>query len=303
MNLEKYALLLQKWVTKRVDSYEKEVKKLYEELIKEVLALVGTIYNKYEKDGKLTYADMMKYGRLDSFIKALIIHINTLSKGTQKGLYDLLEEEYKYSYDWMSWAIQKETQAKLKNMKLKAEQIEKSLQNPISGLTLSETLEKKRKDVIVNVKREVTRGLVQGSTYKDMAKSLQTTFENDYTKTIRVVRTETHRVREQATLESAQKAHDGGIIMMKKWLNMKDERVRRTPKANHVTMNGQKISVNGMFDLGNGQMGTAPGMTGYAHHDINCRCLLVYEVVAIEAQTDEKLAKRTFEEYQKAMVG
>lgn len=301
MDLEKYAKLLAKWSDKVTKKFELELMKMYKELIKSALALLGEIYSKYETDGKLTYTEMMKYKRLDSFYSELNILINTTTKKQRASLLDLLEEHYEYSWDWMAWSIENELDIRLKNMKTKIDQVEKSIQNPISGLTLNETLEKNRREIITKVKREVTQSLVQGSTYKQTADRLTKTFEGDYAKSVRVARTETHRVREQATLESAQKANSYGIIMVKKWMNMKDERVRRTPKANHVTLGGQTVPVDEMFDLGHGEKGQAPGVTGYAHHDINCRCLTGYSIERIEKQSQKDVAKRTFEEYRKVV--
>ncbi|MGR6899557.1 phage minor head protein [Rummeliibacillus sp. BSL5] len=301
IDLDKYAKLLAKWSDKVTKKYEKELNSMYSELIKAALALLGSIFNSYEKDGKLTYAEMMKYKRLDSFHTQMNVLINTMSKKQRDSLLDLLDEHYVYSWDWMAWAIENEADIRLKNMKTKVEQVEKAMQNPISGLTLDETLEKNRREIIIKVKREVTQSLVQGSTYKQTASRLTKAFEGDYVKSVRVARTETHRVREQASLGSAQEANSQGIVMMKRWMNMKDERVRRTPKANHVSLGGQSVPVDEPFDLGGEEKGQAPGMTGYAHHDINCRCLTGYNIERIEKQSQKDVAKRTFEEYRKAI--
>ncbi|UQW98173.1 phage head morphogenesis protein [Rummeliibacillus sp. G93] len=301
IDLDKYAKLLAEWSDKVTKKYENELNSMYSELIKAALALLGNIFNSYEKDGKLTYTEMMKYKRLDSFHTQMNVLINTMSKKQRDSLLDLLDEHYEYSWDWMAWAIENEADIRLKNMRTKLDQVEKSMQNPISGLTLDETLEKNRRDIIIKVKREVTQSLVQGSTYKQTASRLTKTFEGDYVKSVRVARTETHRVREQASLESAQEANSQGIIMVKRWMNMKDERVRRTPKANHVSLGGQSVPVNELFDLGGGEKGQAPGMTGYPHHDINCRCLTGYSIERIEKQNQKDVAKRTYEEYRRAI--
>ncbi|WP_150283783.1 phage minor head protein [Rummeliibacillus sp. TYF-LIM-RU47] len=301
IDLDKYAKLLAEWSDKVTKKYEKELNSMYSELIKAALALLSSTFNSYEKDGKLTYTEMMKYKRLDSFHRQMNVLINTMSKKQRDSLLDLLEEHYEYSWDWMAWAIENEADIRLKNMKTKLDQVEKAMQNPISGLTLDETLEKNRRDIIIKVKREVTQSLVQGSTYKQTASRLTKAFEGDYVKSVRVARTETHRVREQASLESAQEANSQGIIMVKRWMNMKDERVRRTPKANHLSLGGQSVPVDKPFDLGGGETGQAPGMTGYAHHDINCRCLTGYSIERIEKQSQKDVAKRTFDEYRKAI--
>lgn len=297
IDLQKYSELLEKWTNKRTERAEKELMKLYAAIIKEVLAIVGELFRKNEREGSLSPTEMAKYQRTDKFLQTLTLHINTLSKSKHKALKGLLNDSYDYSYDWMSWAIQKETKVEYRNNLVKEAVDRMAMENPVTGLTLSDTLNQHRASIIQQVRVEVKRGIANKSSYKQMADGLTQTFENDYKKAVRVARTETHRVSEQATLETVKKANDGGIVMAKKWLSMRDERVRRKPQANHAQLHGQTVPVNDLFNLGNGLKGSAPGLTGHPQHDINCRCITTYTVVKIVAQTKESLAKRTFEEY------
>lgn len=301
MDLEKYAKKLEQWSNKELSKTERSIRRTYRELVKKVLAELGVIYQSYEKDGILTYEEMMKYDRLKKFINSLTEHVNVMSKEARVEITTLLSESYLFSYQWMGWAIEREAHKKLQYTTLKLEQIKRAINNPITGLTLSETLEKNRRDIISKIQQNVTQSLVRGSTYKEIASELNKVFDNDYKKSIRVARTETHRVREQGALDSAKYANKKGVVMMKKWRNMKDSRVRRTSKANHLKMDNVKIPVDALFNLGNGEYGEAPGNTGYAHHDINCRCILVYEIDKVVGRTNDDLAKQTFEDFKKAM--
>lgn len=302
MDLEKYSKQLEKWQNKRLSDTENSIRLFYRKLVRTVLNEVAALYEKYERDGELTYAEMMKYDRYKRFMDSLTLHVNTMSKTTRNSIDKLLSECYTYSYAWMGWAIQSSARKKLQYTALKIEQIRRAVDNPVTGLTLKQTMEKNRRDIIHRINQTVTQNLVKGVTYKDMAVSLTETFEGDYNKAIRVARTETHRVREQATLDSAQHANKRGVVMVKKWRNMKDSRVRKKSKANHVKMDNVKVPVDDHFDLGRGERTLAPGNSGYAHHDINCRCLLVYEIDRIEGQTNDDLARQTFEDFQRAMV-
>lgn len=297
IDLQKYAELLEKWTDEKSATTEKELAKIYVIIIKEVLLLIGELFRKHERDGSLSPNEMAKYQRTDKFVRTLTLHIDTLSKNKNNSLHKLLMSSYSYSYDWMSWAIQKEAKVDYRNNLVKEVVERMAMENPVTGLTLSDTLNQHRATVIQQIRIEVKRGIANKSSYKEMADGLTQTLENDYKKAVRVARTETHRVREQATLETVKKANDGGVVMAKKWLSMRDERVRRKVQSNHVKMHGQTVPVNELFDLGNGLKGTAPGLTGHAHHDINCRCITTYSIVKIEAQTKQQLAKRTFEEY------
>ncbi|UED81072.1 phage head morphogenesis protein [Lysinibacillus sp. CD3-6] len=301
MDLEKYSEKLEDWADKELKKIEGSIRFYYRQLVNVALGELGKIYADYEDDGVLTYESMIKYDRLKKFIDSLNEHVDTMSIEVQNSISTHLAESYVYSYSWMGWAIENEARRNLQYSSLKVEQIRAALDNPVKGLTLSQTLEKNRSDIIYKIQQDVTQSLVRGSSYKDMAESLKGTFEGDYEKAIRVARTETHRVREQGALDSAKRANQKGILMLKKWRNMKDSRVRKKSKANHIKMDGMQIPVDDLFDLGNGESGIAPGNTGYAHHDINCRCLLVYEIEDVQGQTNDDLAKRTFEDFKNAM--
>lgn len=292
IDLQKYAQLLDKYLNKQTTYYESLLTKLYKQLISNVLNEVGTIYQKYEKDGVLKREDIARYNRLDNFKRALVLHINTMSKNKKKLLEKHLSDSYSYSYDWMSWAIQKETAVRYQTTLTKEQQRKRALENQIAKLTLKYTLQQQRKRIIQQINQEIERGLTRGSTYKQMADKLATTLDNDRVKAIRTVRTETHRIKEEATHESAKEANANGIVMHKKWVNMHDEKVR----SSHNVLGGQKIPVSSRFEFA-GFTALTPGGFGVAHLDINCRCILVYTVERIVAQTDEQVAKRTFEQY------
>ena len=62
------------------------------------------------------------------------------------------------------------------------------------GLTLKDTLEKHRKDIIYAIKRDIGVGLSNGDRYTTMARRISKNLDGDYKKSIRIVRTEAHRV-------------------------------------------------------------------------------------------------------------
>ena len=92
--------------------------------------------------------------------------------------------------------------------------------------------------------------------------------------------------------EELQKTNTG-LRMVKIWRTMKDERVRpnrryKTKKgwrtsvgsgANHQKMEGQTVLAPDMFELTDGHKTVAPGQSGIAAQDINCRCFVQYKLV------------------------
>ena len=58
--------------------------------------------------------------------------------------------------------------------------------------------------------------------------------------------------------------------------------------ANHMKLEGQTVLADEAFDLLDGNSADAPGLSGVAGHDINCRCYVAYEML-----TDAEFFKKT----------
>lgn len=302
--MEDYQKKLKQWKNNSLGQVEKSITRHYHKLLKEMLVEIGKIYSKYEANGVLTRADMAKYDRLTKFLDSLTVHVNRMSKKAQDSVEEYLRESYEYSYYWMAYAVETTALVTVGYAALAPEIINAALNNPVRGLTLHETLEKNRRDIIYSIRNTTARGLTNGMTYKQMTVEISKVINNDAEKAVRIARTEGHRVTHQAEMDSMIRAKQKGVISTKTWKHSKDERVRRRRKgtrADHWILGGKEVEVDEMFDLKDGRQGMGPGNTGYADHDINCRCFLVYDVKAVEARTDDELAQVTFEDWKKAL--
>ena len=283
----------------RLSRQQTAIKKQYEEMLQGILQDVSGYYTKLEQGGKLTLEEMAKYKRLDSLVKQIESQSRQLTKQRQNALVAYLKESMKYSYEYMAYGIETETLARLGFSQIKSEQILASINNPIRGLTLNETLEKNRKEVVYQLRTRLTQQLVKGSSYRTMATALKDVVENDYRKAITIARTETHRVTEAGKQEAVTRATNQGIVMKKKWNTSRDSRVRKTTRSNHVALDGQTVSSDQSFNLGKGVTAMTPGQSGKAEHDINCRCFVTYSVERVEKKTHQELADMTFEQWKK----
>lgn len=139
-----------------------------------------------------------------------------------------------------------------------------------------------------------------------MAKRISESLDGDYTKSIRIVRTEAHRVRESGfndaatDINNALKNGTSGYVMAKTWHTMEDSRVRpqkqKRKKYNHVKMNGVTIPQDELFVLPSGATCMHPSKTGVAGEDINCRCYLSYDLVLANELTKVQDGTKTIEE-------
>lgn len=290
---------LDKTVKERLSRQETVIKKQYEQMLQGILQDVSGYYTKLETGGRLTLEEMAKYKRMDALVKQIESQSRQLTKQRQKALVTYLSETMQYSYSYMAYGIETETLAQLGFSQIKSEQILASINNPLHGLTLNETLEKNRKEVVYQLRTRLTQELVNGSSYRSMANALKGVIENDYRKAITIARTETHRVMESGKQEAVTRATKQGIVMAKKWNTSRDTRVRKTTKSNHVALDRQTVSSDQPFNLGSGITAMTPGQSGTPQNDINCRCFATYSVERVEKKQHKELADMTFDQWQK----
>ena len=272
---------------------EAKIRKNYQEILKELRHYLADTYSQYAEDDKLTYEILQRHSRYARFLDEVEKKINDLSPETKRLIRSTVEQVYEHTYNGMIDAMQDKgcTQAILR----------RAVENPVSKLTLNDRLEKHRKEIIYDIKQAITVGLMNGDRYSTMAGRIKQSVDGSYKKAIRISRTETHRVREAGNLDAArsvQEALSSGNVplqMMKVWKTMKDERVRpakqkgRNKQYDHRKMDGVAVKIDEEFILPSGAKTMAPGQSGVAGEDINCRCYLSYEL----RKVDEESVKQT----------
>jgi len=291
-NLEKAIQLINKIVDRLVKGSEREVIKRYAKTLAEIRGMLGLLYEKYESDGILTYDELAKFDRLQKFLNEINQEVATNYKDIAKTFADTLEKVFKEGYYLTAWGIETVAQAKLAFSTVPSDVILEAINNPVSGLTLKHRLEKNRAEIVYRIQQEVTQGLVKGETYREMAGRLKTALEGDAAKSVRIVRTEAHRVQESAKHGAAEHAERNGVIMMKQWNSSEDSRVR----SSHKHLNNKKIPIDQNF-VGYFGRGPSPGNLHSAAEDIHCRCFLTYTVEGVEKPRHTELADMSFEQW------
>ena len=260
-------------IEKMSKNTQKEIIKEFSRALKEMRGSLAMYYEKYSKDGVLTYSEMAKYNRLKALNDELSKKLASIYKSNGKNIKGLLENVYNEAYLGAGYAIETEAMVNLKFAMINMDTITASIENPISGLTLSERLEKHRGDIIINIKSEVTQGLIRGEGYGKIAKRIKNKLDGDASKAIRVAQTETHRVLGDARETGFQKAQDMGIELKKVWDATLDAKTR----SSHQSLDGQVADKDGYFHA-EGYTSKSPSNFSVAHLDINCRCSVRAEI-------------------------
>ena len=271
MTLEGYLRLLNEESNKRLGFYERTLKRAYTSLLRDMNNTIANTYAKLDDSDLIN--SLQKYHRKDNVEKTLTSLINEFSKVKYKGMYDQLREQLLFAYQYYYTGLTEVSGRKYKLLPLKKEWLTATIENEIAGLTLKETLQRDRQNIIYSLKSNLIQGVNRGESFSTMAKRMQKVVNNDYQKAVRIARTETHRVKNVGTQKSAEQGQKAGIKQMKEWVCMNDSRARK----NHRRLDGKKIPIDEYFRVGSGKA-LVPGETGRAEEDINCRCICIYSI-------------------------
>lgn len=124
------------------------------------------------------------------------------------------------------------------------------------------------------VRRELSRGIAQGSSWVDVARNLSTHMVNSPFRTamnnsMRIARTEGHRVQMQGSMDALHVAKDKGADVLKQW----DAALDANTRTSHQHVDGEIREVDEKFS--NGLMFPSDPK-GSAAEVINCRCALLH---------------------------
>jgi len=269
-----------KYADKLVIQMEKDLVNQYRATNKSFKLMFADLYSKYDKQGVLTYQEMNKYNRLKDTQKMISKEVNSLYAREKFIMNNKLTSIYKNGYYRTAFTLENELKMKLSYSLIKPEKIKLAIQNPISGLTLSETLAKNKAFIKIKINQEMTQGLIRGEPYSKMAKRMTEALGGDAKKATRIARTEGHRIHEESSFESVRHAENIGVKMIKVWSSTLDGATRDA----HGELDNVKKKVEENFRSSAGGVGLTPGTLGNASDDINCRCSLVYEVEGVKQE-------------------
>lgn len=283
---------------------EQNVRRHYRDLMQDLQEFLGVEYAKLAQDDKLTYEILHQKGQYARFIEEVGNKVDSVSRKVGKEIRDTVQLTYTKCFEGMVDAVtNSKDYAELKaNLKGIRAMTPDQVKNAVSNTFLEDALAKNHKESIYDIKRQIGVGLSQGDRMSTMANRLSEQINTDYKKSVRIVRTEAHRIREAGFQDASMRMNDlleeadSDYVLVKTWKTMKDGAVRpqrlkgkKGSKVivmgkgpNHMKMHGVMVLVDEPFDLGDGAKAMTPGQSGVAGHDINCRCVLVRDLMTYE---------------------
>lgn len=138
------------------------------------------------------------------------------------------------------------------------------------------------------IRAVVSRGIASNQSYDIIARNLYISGDIYKNKAYRIVRTEGHRIQQEATYDSQKEAKKNGADIMKQWDAALDRRTRKS----HSELDGKIIGVDDEFEY-NGHKALYPGGFNVASLDINCRCVILQRAKwALDEEELNTLQKR-----------
>lgn len=186
---EERVILKDKLLEKDINKIEKNLLKLFKDTRKEVLNELKIIYTDIEA------TEYEKY-RIDSLLTSVNIALDNL--------YQRNEEELTKAFIDLYCKFDKEASIDLGvsfNV-INENLIRETIKTNWSGLSFSERIWEHRRRLAFTIKSELSAGLTRGDSLQDISKKISDKFNTSYSNAIRLVRTESCWVMNEATVNN-----------------------------------------------------------------------------------------------------
>jgi SPP1 gp7 family putative phage head morphogenesis protein len=285
-------------MAKELTKDERIIVRGYKEGLKNIRNDINLLYEKHAKDGKLSTADLSKYNRLTNLEKNIADNLKTAYdvqvRTTKKAVKGAFESAFYYG----TFELEQEAKMNLMFGLLKKEAVNAVVEGPNRWPQIAKGHTKLTN---AKIRDQIMQGVVQGKDVGQVTKAIAKEMNIAASKACRIVRTETHRAQNQGSLDSYTEAYKKGVLIQKVWVATLDDRTRDS----HRVMDGQVVEVYEDFIMPGDIKASAPGLSGSASGDINCRCTIRAEVVgftpqARRARGDGIIPQQTYQQWAKS---
>lgn len=275
-------LQVQKSLLKDEQEVIKELEKSYAQAVKDIDSIIASLMARKDTENLQSIIYQIKYqNALKSELEGLL---NVLHTRNYQLIDDYLKKCYENAHIGTLFDLQGQGIPLL--LPLNQEQM-------ISAITLNSKLSAPLYNHLgfnidflkTSVRMEISRGIAQALSYQEIARNVKNTTNVDYNKSLRIAKTEGHRIQQEATYNVQKRAIEKGANVVKQWDSTLDGKTRNT----HRMLDGQIVGVDEYFESESGYKALYPGGFGVASEDCNCRCCLLQR--AKWALSDEEFTK------------
>ena len=271
---------LEEQLMKREKQATGSIQSNYQQAIRDIREVMRKYYDKYAINGELRDEELAKYDRRDKLNKELQNVVGSLWVANAREIRKNARDQYKQGFNGNIEILEEKADRKIQG-EAERDEVQTALYALVGGMTLKDRLDRRKRDATFRVIESVNEMTMQDVNITTLMKKVQEELEKDGSNAQTILQTEGHRMKEQAKFKSAKHAENQGLEIRKKWVSMRDERVRAT----HEDMD-DKYDENGAIPIdedfinqSTGGRGPTPGNLQTAEDDVNCRCETEYIVV------------------------
>ena len=287
----------------------KELKNSYKEALKEIDDKVANLLGRLETEEGQINRKSIEYQL--GYQKAMYGQISAILSNLNNKQFESISEYLQESYDdaFIGTMYDLQGQGIPIVAPMDQEQVVRAIKNNSKlSKDLWGSLADYTSELQTQIRAEISRGISQGSGYSRIARQLAERMNVGYNNTKRIVRTESHRISQEATLDAQKTAKEAGADIVKQW----DASLDRRTRSQHARLDGQIAEVDEPFKYG-GLEAMHPGGFGRPELDINCRCTILQRAKwALDEDELETLKQRAeyygldktenFEDYKKKYI-
>ena len=274
-------MTIEEWKRKLLDNLtidtEKRLKVATKDALKQVKGSLSEYYAKYGKEGVIPQEAFLSYKRnlkMEEQLQEIATKLNNIEFKT---IQDANVELYREIYNLTGYDLFARTGINsITFTTIPKDTVLLAIQNPVQELTLKSTMEIHRREIVRQLRIQLTSQILNGRGYREVAEQAAYIFNGDYNKALRVLRTENRKVKTIAELDSleAELKKRPNMKATKTWITTIDGRERDS----HRAMNGTTIERNEEFVLPSARGQGPAALTGDPSEIVNCRCALSLDV-------------------------
>jgi hypothetical protein len=215
-----------------------------------------------------------KYGRIQKITEIMVDNLLQTNKNAIKQINSNLKDVYQLNYNVFADELEKEGIEIEKINKTKTNEEVKENENPYNEIAINTATDK------ANLKRNVNNSLLssilKASTAVSAFGAIKEVYEKNLVSSARIAETQATRLenlaRENACRKAEKIAEEKGLVMIKIWNTVGDDKVRDA----HARADGQEAEVDNPFYVGGERLMYPGDFNGSPANIINCRCYLTF---------------------------
>jgi hypothetical protein len=266
--MNKHQKQVQKSILKNEREILKNLESIYQQALDDIMVKINDLMARTDTQNLQSIIYQVEYQ------KALKSQISTILDQLHNNEFNSISEYLTKCYQegWIGTFYDLQNQGIPLIFPIDQEQIVKAIQLDTKlSKSLYDSLGLDIKDLKSAIRTEISRGISQSYSYQQMATLIKRASGNSYNNSVRIARTEGHRITNEATYNAQVKAKSKGAQIMKQWDATLDSKTR----PEHQFLDGQLVDVDKPFKDSEGNEAMFPGGFGIASLDINCRCCLL----------------------------